>query len=272
MNIATSTTDIQALTKSYTGPRSADGRPRVSDELLARMKKVSAEEAWGTLQASKYHNQFASGFIQTHPGTILVGRAVTTQFIPHRPDFHDLVESQGLSEGRIGGQNSWVIDMLELGDVLVVEMFGKVRDGTFIGDNLGTSIERRTKAGAIFDCGVRDHRGLSRLQEVNFFCRGIDPSAIAGVTLAGVNIPVRIGETTVLPGDVVLGTHAGIVFIPAHLAKQVVEAAENIAERDTFGHLRLRQGRYTPGEIDRAWPDEIETDYKTWMANGKPDS
>lgn len=270
MNINASIADIKILTADYKGPRSADGRPHVSDDLLKRMSNVSAEEAWGTLHALKYHNQFASGFIQTHPGTILVGRAVTTQFIPHRPDFHDLVEKQGLGEGRIGGQNSWVIDMLELGDVLVVEMFGKVRDGTFIGDNLGTSIERRTKAGAVFDCGVRDHRGLSRLQQVNFFCRGIDPSAIAGVTLAGVNMPVRIGETTVLPGDVVLGTHAGIVFVPAHLAQEVVEAAENIGERDTFGHLRLRQGRYTPGEIDRAWSNEIEADYKTWLSAGKP--
>lgn len=270
MNILTSRADIQALTRGYTGERSADGRPHVADDLLARMKEVSPEEAWGVLRKHGYHNQFVSGFMQTHPGSVLVGRAVTTQFIPHRPDFQELVQEQGLSEGRIGGQNSWVIDTLELGDVLVVEMFGKVKDGTFIGDNLGTSIMRRTQAGAVFDCGVRDLRGLSQLQGVNFFCRGIDPSAIAGVTLAGVNLPIRIGETTVLPGDIVLGTQTGITFVPAYLAKEVVETAENIAQRDEFGHLRLRQGRYTPGEIDRAWPAEIEADYQQWLADGKP--
>ena len=269
MNITNLPEDIKTLTRSYAGLRSSDGRPHVSDDLLARMKNVSTEEAWGSLHAHNYRNQFVGGFVQTHPGTVLVGRAVTTQFVPHRPDFQDLVQEQGLGEARIGGPNSWVIDMLELGDVLVVEMFGKVKDGTFIGDNLGTSIERRTKAGAVFDCGVRDHRGLSRLQDVNFFCRGIDPSAIADVTLAGVNIPIRIGEATVLPGDVVLGTHAGVIFIPAHLAQEIVESAEKISKRDAFGHLRLRQGRYTPGEIDRAWPPEIEADYEEWLASNK---
>ena len=107
------------------------------------------------------------------------------------------------------------------------------------------------------------------MQDVNFFCRGIDPSAIADVTLAGVNIPIRIGEATVLPGDVVLGTHAGVIFIPAHLAQEIVESAEKISKRDAFGHLRLRQGRYTPGEIDRAWPPEIEADYEEWLASNK---
>jgi len=153
--------------------------------------------------------------------------------------------------------------------VLVVEMFGKVKDGTFVGDNLGTSLRQRTRAGAIFDCGIRDQRGVSQLEDLTIFCRGLDPSAIANVTLAGVNIPVRIGQVTVLPGDVVLGTQTGVMFIPAHLAQEVVERSEEIRQRDEFGHLRLRQQRYTPGEIDRAWPPEIEADYQGWLATGK---
>ncbi len=261
---------IEELTRSYTGERSSDGRPHVSDDLLERMKLVSTEEAWGTLRRHGYHNQFAGDWVEVHPSRVLVGRAVTTQFVPQRPDLQELVEEKGKQEGRIGGQNSWVIDTLELGDVLVVEMFGKVKDGTFIGDNLGTSLQRRTKAGAVFDCGIRDHRGISQMDDVTVYCRGLDPSAIANVTLAGVNIPVRIGEVTVLPGDVVLGTQTGIMFIPAHLAEEVVTRSEDIRTRDEFGHLRLRQGRYTPGEIDRAWPETIEADFKAWLAAGKP--
>jgi 4-hydroxy-4-methyl-2-oxoglutarate aldolase len=270
MQILNSPDSIQQLTRLYPGERSADGRPHVPDDILERMKLVSTEEAWGTLRRNGYHNQFEGGWLEVHPGRVLVGRAVTTQFVPHRPDLHDLVQEKGLAEGRIGGQNSWVIDTLELGDVLVVEMFGKVKDGTFVGDNLGTSLRARTRAGAVFDCGIRDHRGVSQLDDVAIFCRGLDPSAIANVTLAGVNIPVRIGQVTVLPGDIVLGTPTGVIFIPAHLAEEVVTRSEDIRTRDEFGHLRLRQQRYTPGEIDRAWPEQIEQDFQQWLAAGKP--
>ncbi|CAN5820988.1 ribonuclease activity regulator RraA [soil metagenome] len=261
---------IQQLTRSYTGDRFPTGRPQVSDDLLERMKNVSTEEAWGTLRRHGYNNQFVGDWVQVHPGKVLVGRAVTTVFIPHRPDFHELVEEKGKEEGRIGGQNSWVIDTLELGDVLVVDMFGKVKNGTFIGDNLGTSIARRTRAGAVFNCGIRDHRGVSELENMVVFCKGLDPTAIADVTLGGINIPIRIGEVTVLPGDIVLGTPTGVVFIPAHLAQEVVERSEDISTRDRFGHLRLRQGRYTPGEVDRTWSTEIEADFQDWLKTGKP--
>lgn len=261
---------ILELTRLYQGERFADGRPRVADDLLERLKPISTEEAWGVLHKHGYHLQFEGNWQETHPGAILIGRVVTAMMLPHRPDFHNLVQETGLAEGRIGGQNSWVIDTLELGDVLVVDMFGKVNNGTFVGDNLGTSIKTRTRAGAVFDSGVRDLRGLSQLSDVAFFCRGFHPSAIKDVTLAGVNIPIRIGGVTVLPGDVVLGTPTGVTFIPAHLAQEVVEIGEDIMRRDAFGHLRLRQKRYTPGEIDRAWPPEIQADFEQWLAAGMP--
>jgi regulator of RNase E activity RraA len=270
MHIINPPESILQLTRLHPGERFADGRPRVSDDLVERMKLVSTEEAWGVLRKNGYHNQFEGGWVAVHPGRVLTGRVVTAQFVPHRPDLHDLMQEKGAAEGRIGGQNSWVIDTLELGDVLVVEMFGKVKDGTFIGDNLGTSLRTRTRAGAIFDCGIRDHRGVSQLEDLTVFCRGLHPSAIANVTLAGINIPVRIGEVTVLPGDIVLGDFTGVTFVPPHLARTVVEASEDIRQRDEFGHLRLRQQRYTPGEIDRAWPPAIEADYQHWLAAGKP--
>jgi regulator of RNase E activity RraA len=259
------------LTRKYEGERDPNGRPHVSDDLLERLKPISTEEAWGVLRKHGYNLQFDGNWTEVHPGRILVGRVVTAMMLPHRPDFHELVEEQGKTDGRIGGQNSWVIDTLELGDVMVVDMFGKVKDGTFVGDNLGTSVKTRTRAGAVMDCGVRDQRGLSQLDDVAFFCRGFHPSAIKDVTLAGINIPIRIGEVTVLPGDVVLGTPTGVIFIPAHLVQEVVERGEDIMRRDAFGHLRLRQKRYTPGEVDRAWSPEIEADFQQWLAAGRPE-
>ena len=202
-----------------------------------------------------------------------MGRAVTAQFLPHRPDYHDAVQQTGLGEGRgaVGGQNSWIIDSLQLNDVMVVDIFGKVKDGTVVGDNLGTAVRRRTHAGAVIDGGIRDYQGLVRLDGVNFYIRGVDPTAIADVTLGGINIPIRIGGATVLPGDVVLGTPTGVIFIPPHLAQAVVERSEEVRVRDEFGKLRLAEGTYTSGEIDVPnWREDIQADFAQWkQANNK---
>ena len=133
-----------------------------------------------------------------------------------------------------------------------------------IGDNLGTAIRTRTRAGAVIDGGIRDYQGLVQLTDVNFYMRGVDPTAIADVTLAGINIPIRIHGCTVMPGDIVLGTPSGVLFIPPHLVKEVVEQSEDIRVRDEFGKLRLEQGTYTSGEIDSKWRDEIEADFQVW--------
>jgi regulator of RNase E activity RraA len=266
MHIAPPPELLTQLTREFTSERFPDGRPRVADDLLERMKLVTTEEAWGVLRKHGYDRQFEGNWLETHPETILVGRAVTAMMVPHRPDLHDLVEDLGKEQGRIGGQNSWIIDTLEPGDVMVVDMFGKVRDGTFVGDNLATSLQTRTRAGAVIDGGIRDYQGIRELTDVAIFCRGLDPTAILDVTLAGINMPIRIAGTTVLPGDIVLGTPTGVIFIPPHLAQEVVERSEDIRIRDRFGKQRLQEGTYTPGEIDRAWSEEIEADFQSWLA------
>ena len=266
MNIINPREAIIALTRLSPDERFPDGRPHVPDDIVARMALVTTEEAWSVLRKHGYHDQFEGDWINTHPDRILVGRAVTAVFVPKRPDLHDLVEEMGKAEGRIGGQNSWVIDTLQPGDVMVVDMFSKVRNGTFVGDNLATSLQRRTHAGAVIHGGIRDYQGVSQLTDVAIFTRGLHPSAIADVTLAGINVPVRIGAATVLPGDIVLGTPTGVIFVPAHLAQEVVERSEEVRVRDQFGKQRLQEGRYTPGEIDRAWSEVIEADYQQWRA------
>jgi regulator of RNase E activity RraA len=265
MHIVNSRESIIEMTRLNPFERFPDGRPRVPDELLERMKLVTTEEAWVVMRRQGYNYQFEGNWFRTHPDRILVGRAVTAMMVPKRPDLHDLVEETGKAEGRIGGQNSWVIDTLVPGDVMVVDMFGKTKDGTFVGDNLSTSLQARTKAGAVIDGGIRDFQGVSKLTDLAIFCRGVHPTAIADATLVGINIPVRIGEATVIPGDVVLGTPTGVIFVPPHLVQMVVERSEDIRMRDKFGKQRLREGRYTPGQIDRAWTAEMEKDFQDWL-------
>jgi regulator of RNase E activity RraA len=273
MHIQPSKEDLIHLTKLNPFDRFPDGRPQVPEDLLERMKLVTTEEAWAVLKNHGYHRQFEGGFMQTHPGTILVGRALTASFLPHRPDYHDAIQEAGTAEGRgkIGGQNSWIIQQLQLGDVMVVDLLGKIENGTIVGDNLGTAVRTRTRAGIVADGAVRDLPGLEQLTDVNFFVRGFHPTAIADLTLEGINIPVRIGAVTVLPGDVILGTNTGVIFIPPHLVQEVVETSEAIRVRDEFGKMRLAEGTYTSGEIDVSpWRDDIETDFNAWRkANDK---
>jgi 4-hydroxy-4-methyl-2-oxoglutarate aldolase len=267
MHIVAPPQTITELTRLNPFDRFPDGRPHIPDDLIERLKLVTTEEAWSVLRKHRYHYQFEGNWFRTHPDQILVGRAVTAMMVPMRPDLHDLVEETGQGEGRIGGQNSWVIDTLEPGDVMVVDIFGKIKDGTFVGDNLSTSLRARTRAGAVIDGGIRDYQGVSQLSDLAIFCRGLHPTAIADATLAGINLPIRIGEATVLPGDAVLGTPTGVIFIPPHLIQEVVERSEDIRVRDRFGKQRLREGRYTPGEIDREWSEEIEADFQIWPAS-----
>ena len=265
MNIVNPRESVIELTRLNPFKRFADGRPHVPDDLIQRMSLVNTEEAWGVMRRLGYSHQFEGNWFRTHPDRILVGRAVTATMVPKRPDLHDLVEETGQKEGRIGGQNSWVIDTLKPRDVMVVDVFGKIEDGTFVGDNLATSVQARTKAGAVIDGSIRDFQGISELKDVTIFCRGVHPTGLADTTLLGINIPVRIGRATVLPGDVVLGTPTGVIFIPPHLAREVVERSEDTRLRDEFGKQRLNEGRYTPGEIDRVWTADIESDFQGWL-------
>jgi 4-hydroxy-4-methyl-2-oxoglutarate aldolase len=258
------------LTGEWTGERFPDGRPRVPDAVLDSLREATTEQAWSVLRKAGYDRQFAGGWRRTHAGNILVGRAVTAQFVPHRPDFDAAVVAAGAREGHQepDRQNSWIIQTLQPGDVMVTDIFGKVKDGTVVGDNLGTAVATRTGVGAVIDGGVRDLQGLTELDGgVNIFFRDADPTAIRDVTLAGINIPIRIDGATVLPGDVVLGTPTGVIFIPPRLAAQVAAEAEDVRTRDVFGKLRLTEGTYAPAEIDVAkWAGHIEADFQQWKA------
>lgn len=255
---------MEFYTPKWEGERDESGRPLVSDELMDRLLNLSIEEAWGVIRGEGYHNQFEGGW-ETINNEPFVGRALTVQYSPTRPDIKEQIEAMGKKEGRIGASNSWPIDMLKERDVYVADGFGKVIDGTLIGDNLGNSIFAKSKTGVVFDAGARDLEGLSKIEGFNAFTRGFDPSYIIGMTVTGINVPIRIGRAAVVPGDVVLAKREGVIFIPAHLVQKVVITGEFIALRDQFGHQMLREGVYTPGQIDRQWTDDIKQAFINWL-------
>lgn len=253
------------LTPQWEGERFEDGRPKVADDILVRMKDVAIEEAWGVLRNEGYHNQFEGGWEPLHDDVPVVGRALTVQYMPNRPDVSDQIKKKGKADGQIGNTNSWPIDMLQMGDVYVADGFGKIVDGTLIGDNLGNAIYAKSKTGVVFNASSRDQEGLSEIEGFNAFVREWHPSFLTEVMLLSINSPIRIGAATVLPGDIILGKKEGVMFIPAHLAEKVVVTSEVVRLRDLFGITRLKEGKYTPGQIDNKWTDEIEKDFSKWL-------
>src|SRR5678815_4300128 len=260
---------VKALTPKWTGERFADGRPKTSDRFLERVKEVSLEEAWGYLRNKGYQNQFEGDWTIILPDSVMTSRVVTAQYMPMRPDYDSLIKAKGKSEGRIGGTNSWPIDVLQNGDVYVADSYGKIVDGTLIGDNLGNAIYAKSHRGVIFYGSVRDIEGLEEIQGFNGWVKGYDPSYIQQMMLYGINVPIRIGRATVMPGDVVLAKKGGVVFIPAQYLEDLVLNSEFVMLRDAFGHQRLREGKYTPGQIDQQWTDDIKKDFLQWLDTQK---
>lgn len=258
--------ELIKYTPNWKGERFDDGRPKVEDDILQRMKNVSIEEAWAVCNRHGFTSQFESNWVVTVEDPVLVGRAVTAYFYPQRPDVDSVISAQGKIDGRIGGQNSWIIDTIVENDVIVVDLFGKVINGTFLGDNLANSIWVKSGGtGVVIDGGARDIEGVLPIPDFPIFNRGWDPSYLKNTMLMGINTPIRIGHAAVMPGDVVLGKREGVIFIPAFLAREVVESSEIISLRDKFGHQRLREKKYTPGEIDRRWTEDIEKDFQEWL-------
>ena len=268
-NIGSSPEYIKALTSEWKGERFPDGRPKVSDALLERLKNISIEEAWGVLRNKGFQNQFEGDWIIINPDQAMTGRVVTAQYMPLRPDLEKQIRGQGKIENRAqkGGTNSWPIDILVNGDIYVADGYGKTADGTLIGDNLGNSIYAKSQRGVIFYGSVRDQEGLSEIKGFNGWIKGEDPSYIQQMMLTSINAPIRIGRATVLPGDVVLAKKYGVIFIPAYLVEELVLTSEFTALRDEFGHQRLREKKYLAGQIDSEWSEEIKKDFLNWLNN-----
>jgi len=268
-NVGSSPEYIKALTPEWKGERFADGRPKVPDAILERLKNISIEDAWGVLRNKGFMNQFEGNWIIVHPEESMTGRVVTAQYMPLRPDLEKFVKEQGKKENRAqqGGTNSWPIDILTPGDVYVADGYGKIADGTLIGDNLGNSIYARSQRGVVFYGSVRDQEGISEIKGFNCWIKGTDPSYISQMMLTSINAPIRVGRAIVLPGDVVLAKPYGVLFIPAYLAEDLVLTAEVTVLRDQFGHQRLKEKKYLPGQIDSEWTEEVKKDFLNWLSN-----
>lgn len=229
--------------------RFPDGRPKVPNDLVERARELSSEEVWAVLEQRGFHNQYADGFQILHPGKPMVGRAFTVQFMPLRPDIDEVAKSKTKEHGIARLTNQTAIDMLQPGDVLVVDIFGKKVNGTIVGDNLFYYVMKATHSGGlVVDGSIRDLNGISEIDMPAYF-RSADPTPIGNVMLTGINVPVRIGGVTVMPGDLVVGDREGVYFVPPQLVKEVLDRADEIRIHDEWTKKKFDEGKYKSGEI-----------------------
>jgi len=252
--------DIKLLTKSWEGERSPDGRPKVPDAHLERLKKVTIENAWEFLKAKGYENQFENfsgtnenSWVIIHPEQAMIGRVVTAQFMPMRFDFDDYLQEVGKKQNIKKVDNTFPVDILTEGDVYVADAYGKIADGTLMGDAVGGTVFKNSKRGVILNGSVRKLEALAEIEGFNAWIRGFDPSSITGMVCSSVNSPIRIGRVTVLPGDVVIARRSGVIFIPPQFVAELILSVEVAALRNDFNQQRRE------GKID----NNIE--FETWL-------
>lgn len=257
--------ELVFLTSQWKGERFADGRPKIPDDLLVRAHNIGIDDAWTVLKNLGYTNQFEGGWKMVNDSVPVIGRAVTAMFLPSRPDVEKNIKDRGIKEGRKGNTNSWPIDVLIKGDVYVADGFGKIAGGTLMGSTLGNSIYSKSGNGVIFNGSARDLEGLSEINGFNAFVRDFHPSFLEQMVLMGLNTPIRIGQAIVLPGDLVIGDREGVLFIPAQLAEQVVSTSEFVTLKDKFGFEMVKTNKYSTGQIDSQWTEEIKADFLKWL-------
>lgn len=267
----------------WKGERFPDGRPMVSDDIIKRMRNVTVTEAWqilngmsdtegqgapgsGEFRRSTYTNQYYGEFKQMRDNVIICGRASTIHFLPYRPDLNNLIQEQGNKDGRSRGQYTWGIDQLQKGDVYVANVAEGILDASHVGDNLGTTIWTKTGNGAVIRGTLRDLYGNMDVDEnFNFLVRDFRPQSNSSNLVIGVNTPIQVGYVTVMPGDVVLATREGVVFIPPQLALRVIETSERTRMQDAFAHAGVREGRFTAQQADGAYTPEMNAEFTKWL-------
>lgn len=258
--------DLIFLTSEWKGERFPDGRPKVPDSLLIRARIINIDDAWTVLKNNGYVNQFEGGWKMVKDDVPVIGRAVTAMYMPTRPDVEKNIKERGIQrDGRKGNTNSWPIETLVKGDVYVADGFGKIGGGTLMGSTLANSIYSKSGNGVVFNGAARDLGEIQEMKGFNAFVRDFHPSFLEEMVLMGLNTAIRIGGVMVLPGDLVLATREGVLFIPPHMAEEVVSTAEFVIRKDKFGFEMVKSARYTTGQIDSQWTDEIKTAFLKWL-------
>jgi 4-hydroxy-4-methyl-2-oxoglutarate aldolase len=263
--------EMVEYTKAWTGERFLDGRPKVPDSWLERAKELSSEEViipigrgGGPPNIAGY-SQYDGNFKVLHPELKMAGRVVTAMYMPARADIDAIMFGKFREKG-IALNNQWPLDQLQPGDVMVIDMYGKVDGGGLIGDNLYYYIMKATKGGGLVVNGsVRDLEGVSEIK-LPAYVRTITPTWYGGSTLYGYNVPLRMSNVVVMPGDIAFGDKEGVSFIPPSMAESILDKADETHIHDEWTKMKFDEGKYKSTDIySTPKTEELRKEYQEYL-------
>ena len=235
-------------------------RQDVTDEQLDQLKALPLEAIWGGL--GDYRVNYVRGFTSTQPGERLVGRALTMRFLPPRPDLVQAVDTLAREGDWDRRYYARAAEEAQTGDVVVAELGGTYGHNLFGGMG-ALGIKMRGVAGVIIDGGSRD---LIELQDEEFkgfpvFARffNVHTTSWLGVEW---NVPVRIGQVTVLPGDVVVADESGALFFPTNLVQSVLDSATERSVLEEYERELLRSKMHRFRDVYPLSP-QLREEYET---------
>ncbi len=230
----------------------------IAPQLLAGLKLVSTPTATAHLMGRGFNHTYLIGIPPPAlaPGQVMVGRARTLRFLPLR---EDLVKEQYASVGDRPHRDA--IETIAPGEILVIDACGSFEAGV-VGDMFTRRVMERGGTGIVIDGSVRD---LSTIRTIGLplFCKGVHGAGINRALMsADYQQPVCIGNTAVLPGDVLLGDQDGVVVIPPFEVEGLVAFGIEHEVQERFTRLKLAEGY----ALHQAYPPDaqLRPEYLKW--------
>ena len=240
---------------------------RVSDDLLARLQPVSNATILGLLLKRGYNKVYMEGVHSLAPGRRLVGRAVTLQYLPTRPDLAERVATGAHGDGFNETPRWEALEAMGPGDVFVGDAMGLGNVSTG-GDVVFSRVLTRGAAGVVTDGAVRDGHKVTQYG-YPVFAGGSTPTVgEPNILPFQVNEPIACGGVLVWPGDVILGDDEGVVVLPSQLAAELVDEAIHHDEVEQ-AVLEYTQRKKVSPKLFYPFNEDTERIYQEWKS--RPD-
>ena len=236
----------------------------LSDEIRARLKRVSTASVATALFKRGLRNQYIQGVVPVSAkDETMVGQAFTLRYIPAREDRNPITVFQNPDHPQ-----RVAIETCPPGWVLVMDGRKDARAAT-AGSILITRLALRGAAGVVSDAGFRDAEGIGALDMPAYFARPSAPTNLILHEALDINVPISCGDVAVFPGDVMLGDRDGVMVIPAHLADELADECTNMESFEDFVLEQVNDGAAIIGLYPPTKP-EHQKSFEEWRKrNGR---
>ena len=203
--------------------------------LFGRLMRVGLEAAWSAVTQEGYPLCFINELTPLNNDRRLVGRARTARYLPNRKDLREKLYAAGPQLNYRTAEES------QPGDVLVFDAGGE-RRSTVSGAMVTTRFLMRGGAGILVDGCMRDVPDIAAMP-LSVYLRCGHASSVSPLMMSvDYQVPVRIGDVTVMPGDILIGERHGVLVIPAAIVDRVLDKAMEHDEQEKFQRKLLLEG------------------------------